>query len=188
MDASVKQGALDRVSWNAIITGFFCNIALQIALGLFGAALGALGRTVGLGWSVAGALWGLAVSIAASFIGAAIAVRVAHAASIASAELHGVLVWCLGLIAAFVLFGLAMPGLGGTPAGRLTSAGGLAIAGLSSVLGLLGAIGGAAAGRRAIGVEPRREPSAAGYGEGQVPRTAPPREGYYPAQPPGERH
>lgn len=192
MEASIKRGALERVSWNAIITGFFCSIAVQIALGLFGAALAVLGRTVGVGWGVLGVLWGLAVSIAAGFVGAYVAVRVARAASMTSAELHGALVWCLSLVAAFALLGLTMPGLAG--AGRPGSAGGLAIAGLSSVLLFGGAIWGAAVGRRGIAAaEVRRgEREArevrAGYGQAEPPRTIPPHEPYYPTQPPGERH
>ncbi len=192
MDESIKRGALDRVSWSAIITGFFCTLAVQIALGLFGAALGVLGRTVGVGWGVAGALWGLGVAILAGFIGAYVAVRIARAGSTTGAELHGALVWCLGVIAALALLGMSVPGIAGT-AGRPASAGGLALAGLSSIFGFGGALFGAVAGRRAVAsveIQQRGEfesrEAREGYA-GSEPRISR-REEYYPTNPPSERH
>lgn len=200
--ASMKRGALEKVSWNAIVTGFFCSIAVQIALGLFGGALGLLGRTSGAGWAVVGALWGLAVTAAAGFTGAYIAARIAAADTLPNAALHGVLVWSLGLVAGALFMGISMASFvpSAVGLGARAGAGTLAMAGLSALFGLAGALSGAAAGSgavaRSLGARAERYPRGPGV-RAESPtadeeaRAIPPRHGeeYYPPQPPpGERH
>lgn len=208
MDASMKRGALQKVSWNAIITGFFCSIATQITLGLFGAALGFLGGAGGAGWGFIGAIWGILVPVVAGFVGAYVATRIAVADSMVSAEMHGVLVWCLGLLAGALFFAFSMMGFGASALGLLSGseassaagagAGSFALAGLSALLGLGGAIWGAAVGRRALGETAmlrgerhgRERPDLGPpVNPTDVTGTIPPRTGdHYPSNPPGERH
>jgi MFS family permease len=92
--------ALPRIHWSAIAAGVLVALASHIVLGLFGAALGfaaapADSEALGAG----AAIWALITPLVASLLGAWIACRVADQRETAGANLHGVLVWCIGLIA-----------------------------------------------------------------------------------------
>ena len=132
------------------------------------------------GLGILAAIWELVTPIVASFIGAYVAVRVAGDRGIAGALLHGSIVWCIGLIAGALFItgslasgamtaGAAASGNVGvnaitrhdTASNRMRAqstasdaakgaAAGTGAAGVAALLGLGGALLGAAAGRRTI--------------------------------------
>ncbi|HEY6099694.1 MAG TPA: hypothetical protein VIW03_09705 [Anaeromyxobacter sp.] len=89
-----------RPSWTAVIAGALLAIALHVMMGLVGAAIGlaaapADSKALGAG----AAVWALLTPFVASLLGAWLACRIAGASDPAGASLHGVLVWCIGLVA-----------------------------------------------------------------------------------------
>lgn len=177
---TLTRGALPRVQWGPVISGVLCAIAVQIVLGLFGVAFGFAAAPAGRGMGVLAAIWSLITPIVASFIGAYVAVRVAADREERGAMLHGALVWCIGLIAGalFITGSIASGAMtAGTAAsgnigarvierrdtavnraraqataeevGR-DAAFGSGGAGVAALLGLGGAILGAAVGRRVV--------------------------------------
>jgi hypothetical protein len=89
-----------RLHWSAVLAGVFVAIAAHIVLGLVGAALGlaaepADSEAVG----AAAAIWALVTPFVATLLGAWLACRMAGADDERAATVHGVLVWCVGLIA-----------------------------------------------------------------------------------------
>lgn len=134
-----EEGWFGRLHWGAIIAGALVALAGHVVLGLVGAALGFAAEPADSGALGAGAaIWSLLTPLVASAIGAWIAVRMAGAFDTAAANLHGVLVWAIGLLAGAVFL-----------AGTLAS-GALGAAQLAS--GNVGALRGA--------VERRAEPGA----------------------------
>jgi hypothetical protein len=135
------------------------------------------------GIGILAGIWALATPIVASFIGAWVAVRIAGHRDEAGAFLHGALVWCMGLLAGALFItgsiasgamtaGTAASGNVGprtltqrdTTAGRTRvqaagedaakgAAAGTGAAAVASLLGLGGALLGAAVGRKAIAGE-----------------------------------
>lgn len=92
--------ALPRLHWGAVIAGALVALAAHVVLGLVGAALGFAAEPADSGALGAGAaIWGLLTPLVATAVGAWIAVRMAAAFDTAGANLHGVLVWAIGLIA-----------------------------------------------------------------------------------------
>lgn len=158
------RGALPRIRWGAIAAGVLCALAIHIVLGLLGMGLGfAADPADSKGLGVLATLWGLLVPIAASFAGAYVATRIAASLHPSSGMLHGVLVWCVGLIAgALFLAGAAgglASGLGdrsdaGTSAqteqASERAAAASALGGVAALFGLGGALAGAMAGRKAM--------------------------------------
>jgi hypothetical protein len=164
-------GFPSRLHWGSIIAGALVALASHVVLGLVGAALGlaaepADSRGVGAG----AAIWGLLTPFVATLIGAWVAVRSADERSAASSNLHGVLVWCIGLLAgAIFLTGTLATGAmsagaaasnprAGRDRGAVTerqqdrgagrTAAGVGGGALASLLGLAGAFAGAAIARR----------------------------------------
>lgn len=96
-----------RVHWSAVIAGVFLALAAHIVMGLIGAALGfaaepADSEALGAG----AAIWALLTPFVASLLGAWLAVRLSGEDRFAVATddktnsyVHGVLVWCIGLVA-----------------------------------------------------------------------------------------
>jgi hypothetical protein len=90
-----------RLHWSAVIAGVFLAIACHIVMGLAGAALGlaaepADSQAVG----AAAAIWALITPFVATLLGAWLACRLADTAGDdRSAYVHGILVWCIGLVA-----------------------------------------------------------------------------------------
>jgi hypothetical protein len=144
-----------RLDWSAVITGVLVALAAHIVLGLIGAALGlaaepADSRTLGAG----AAVWALLTPFVATLGGAWLACRMAGThEDRTSAALHGVLVWCIGLIAG-ALF------LTGTIATGAMSAGAASSGNLRAAAQLRGDVG-PSAGDRAAPV-PRQEDAARG--------------------------
>jgi len=98
--AETEGRALPRLHWGAIAAGVVVALAAHIVLGLVGAALGfaaapADSEALGAG----AAIWGLLTPLVASLLGAWIATRLAGRFDTAGSNLHGILVWCIGLIA-----------------------------------------------------------------------------------------
>ncbi len=103
---------LPRLSWGPVIAGVLLALAAHVVLGLIGAAIGfaaapADSRAVGAG----AAIWALITPFVATALGAWLAVRMAGREDEAGSNLHGVMVWCIGLIAgAIFLAGTAASG------------------------------------------------------------------------------
>ncbi|BDG06171.1 hypothetical protein [Anaeromyxobacter oryzae] len=92
--------ALPRLSWGAVIAGVLLAIAAHIVLGLVGAALGfAAAPADSRGVGAAAAIWALVTPFVATLLGAWLACRMASEWDTAGSNLHGVMVWCIGLIA-----------------------------------------------------------------------------------------
>ena len=172
---ALTKGVLPRVQWGPVITGVLCALAVQIVLGLFGVAFGFASAPAESNLGVLAGIWGLVTPIVASFIGAWVATRIAADRAEAGAYLHGALVWCIGLIAGAVFItgslasgamatGTAASGVGArvverrdTSANRARAedaargaAVGTGAAGVAALLGLGGALLGAAVGRRTV--------------------------------------
>ncbi len=100
LESEVAGGRLfPRLHWSAVIAGVCLAIAAHIALGLVGAALGFAAAPAGsqrLG--AAAAIWGLITPFVATLLGAWLACRMAGTEDTRSSSLHGILVWCIGLI------------------------------------------------------------------------------------------
>lgn len=138
MTGSVSNRAVPRVEWGPAITGAFCAIAGAIVLGLFGEAFGAGGLGVLSG------IWLVVTPFVATFIGAAIAAAMGDGQD---AYPTGIMVWCISVVAGALLIAdvgasRMAPGIVRLPA----NPGALALAGLSAILGLLGAAVGSGVG------------------------------------------
>ncbi len=105
-------GSWVRVHWGAVIAGALFALGVHIVLGLIGAALGlaaAPANSKGLG--VGAAIWALVTPFVATLCGAWLAIRLSGERESASGYVHGILVWCIGLIAgALFLTGTAATG------------------------------------------------------------------------------
>src|SRR3990172_493006 len=147
MAIETMEVSLPRVRWESVIPGAFCAVAIQIVLGLFGAAFGFGGESAGTaGYQTLSGIWETLTPLVAIFIGAAVAVSLGGRRN---AYLNGFMVWCTFLAA--VAFYLARD-LGAVTARAeaigLTGATAAALAGLSALIGLAGAFFGSAVGER----------------------------------------
>jgi hypothetical protein len=89
-----------RLHWSAIFAGVALAIASHIVLGLVGAALGLAAEPADSeGVGAAAAIWALITPFVATLLGAWLAARMANDEDKRSAHVHGILVWCVGLIA-----------------------------------------------------------------------------------------
>lgn len=104
--------AFPRLTWQPIIAGVLLALAVHVVLGLLGAALGLAAEprdSKSLG-ALAG-FWGLITPLVATLLGAWLACRLAALDEVRATNLHGVMVWCIGLIAgALFLTGTAATG------------------------------------------------------------------------------
>ncbi|HET8538942.1 MAG TPA: hypothetical protein VFL83_03620 [Anaeromyxobacter sp.] len=116
-----------RVRWSAVIAGALFALGVHIVMGLIGAALGlaaepADSRALGAG----AAAWALLTPFVATLLGAWLAIRLSEEEDRNTGYVHGVLVWCIGLIAgALFLTGTAASGAmtaGTAASGNLGSA------------------------------------------------------------------
>jgi hypothetical protein len=109
--------AFPRLHWGAVIAGVLLALAAHVVLGLIGATLGFAAQPAGSrAVGVAAAIWALVTPFVATLCGAWLACRMADAYDSMSGYLHGVLVWCIGLIAGAIF-------LTGTMASGALSAG-----------------------------------------------------------------
>lgn len=104
--------ALPRLSWAPVIAGVLLALAAHVVLGLIGAALGFAAEPADSTALGAGAaIWALITPFVATALGAWLAVRMAGREDEAGSNLHGVMVWCIGLLAgAIFLAGTAASG------------------------------------------------------------------------------
>jgi MFS family permease len=133
---------LARLHWGAVIAGVFLAIAAHIVLGLVGAAIGLAAvpadtQAVGAG----AAIWALLTPFVATALGAWLAIRLTGEEDRAAGYVHGVLVWCIGLIAGAIF-------LTGTLASGAMTAG-------------FAASGNLATAQRVVGTEPGQPATAA---------------------------
>jgi hypothetical protein len=110
-----EQAGVERLpalSWVPVIAGVLVALAGHILLGLVGAALGlGSGSTDSRGLAVVATLWGILAPFAATLVGAWLACRLAAIDEVRATNLHGVMVWCIGIIAgALFLTGSAAGG------------------------------------------------------------------------------
>ncbi len=104
--------AFPRLAWQPIIAGVLLALAVHVVLGLVGAALGlAAEPTDSRSLGALAGFWGLVTPLIASLLGAWLACRLAAIEEVKATNLHGVMVWCIGLIAgALFLTGTAASG------------------------------------------------------------------------------
>ena len=147
MAIETMEVSLRRVRWESVIAGAFCAVAIQIVLGLFGAAFGFGGESPGAsGLKVLSGVWQIATPFVALFIGSAIAVTLDGRRN---AYLNGFMVWCISLAAVAFYLGRDIGAVTRrAEAIGLTGASAAALAGLSALLGLTGAFVGSAVGKR----------------------------------------
>jgi hypothetical protein len=105
-----------RLAWGPIIAGVLLALAAQVVLGLVGATFGlAAGRVGSSSLGVLAGFWGLVTPLVAMLLGAWLACRLAAIEEVGATNLHGIMVWCIGVIAG-ALF------LTGTASGALSTA------------------------------------------------------------------
>ncbi|ABC81037.1 hypothetical protein [Anaeromyxobacter dehalogenans] len=98
-----REGSLPRLSWGAVISGVLLALAVHVVMGLLGGAIGFAAQPADSGALGAGAaIWALLTPFVATLLGAWLAVRMAGREDAAGANLHGVIVWCIGLLAGAV--------------------------------------------------------------------------------------
>jgi hypothetical protein len=92
--------AFPRLDWGAMFAGVLLAIAVHVVMGLVGVALGFAARpSDSRAIGAAAAIWALVTPFVATGVGAWLACRMARAEDARAGALHGVLVWCVGLIA-----------------------------------------------------------------------------------------
>jgi hypothetical protein len=100
MEEAAGGRAFPRLHWGAVIAGVLLALAAHVVLGLIGAALGfAAGAGDSRATGAAAAIWAIVTPFVATLLGAWLACRMAGAEDGRASSLHGVLVWCIGLIA-----------------------------------------------------------------------------------------
>ncbi len=91
---------LPGLSWAPVIAGVLLALAAHVVLGLIGAALGLSARPTDSGTlAVLAGFWGLLTPFVATVLGAWLACRLAAIGDVRATNLHGVMVWCIGIIA-----------------------------------------------------------------------------------------
>jgi hypothetical protein len=113
--------AFPRLHWGAVIAGVLLALAAHVVLGLAGAALGLAARPgASRAVGAVAVIWALVTPFVATLLGAWLAGRMAGAEDARAGVLHGVLVWCIGLIAG-ALFLTGTLATGAMTAGTATS-------------------------------------------------------------------
>ncbi len=174
------------VHWGASVTGAFFAVAIATVLGLFGAAFGRAGATVLSG------VWQILTPLVAVCAGAVIAVSLSERRG---AYLNGLMVWALGVAYAGALFAASAPGARVAGERMVVGSGTtLALAGLATILGLVGSLIGSAIGSSLEGrIARRAEEMAATEERGYHPTftaepTSPPPSEVRPTERPELRH
>lgn len=170
---SLSRGALPRLQWSPVITGVLCALAVHIVLNYFGTAFGLAAvpaDSTGLG--VLAVIWNLLAPLFAFAVGAFVCVRIAREHEEAGTYLHGALVWCIGLVAGalFITGSFASGAMSNATASAYGASSGAGMvarevtrdevqkaaaaaagaSGLGAILGLAGALLGAAGARRTL--------------------------------------
>ncbi len=122
METTSAGRAFPRLSWGAVIAGVLLALAAHVVLGLIGATLGfAAGAEGSRATGAAAAIWALVTPFVATLLGAWLACRMAASEDSRSASLHGVLVWCIGLIAGAIFLTGAAASPSATPMSPITT-------------------------------------------------------------------
>jgi hypothetical protein len=118
---------LPRLHWGPVIAGVLVALATQVVVGLIGAAMGFAAAPAGSTALGAGAaIWALITPFVASLLGAWVACKMAGQFDSAGAYLHGIMVWCIALLAGAVFLAGTMAS-GAMSAGMAASGGGSAV-------------------------------------------------------------
>lgn len=125
---AVERHGFPSLSWGPVIAGVLLALATHVVMGLIGGALGLAAEPAdSRGLAVAAGFWALLTPFVATLLGAWLANRLAERRDEAGTNLHGVMVWAVGLVAgALFLAGTAMSGA--VAAGRAVSTGARAAA------------------------------------------------------------
>jgi hypothetical protein len=112
-----------RASWGSIFAGMFVTIVLQIMLTLLGIAIGIAsiqplqGQTSTQNMALGSGIWLLVTGLISIWIGAWVAGRLSGGPLLADGMLHGIVTWCVSMVAMFYLLATAVGAvLGGTGA------------------------------------------------------------------------
>jgi hypothetical protein len=112
-----------RASWGSIFAGMFVTIVLQIMLTLLGIAIGIAtieplrGQTSAQTMALGSGIWLLVTGLISIWLGAWVAGRLSGGPLLADGMLHGIVAWCVSMLAMFYLLATAVGAvLGGTGA------------------------------------------------------------------------
>src|SRR5215469_4057391 len=112
-----------RASWGSIFAGMFVTIVLQIMLTLLGIAIGIatieplLGQTTAQSMALGSGVWLLVTGLISIWVGAWVSGRLSGGPLLADGMLHGIVTWCVSMLAMFYLLATAVGAvLGGTGA------------------------------------------------------------------------
>lgn len=152
-------------NWGAIWAGVFTFLGIWTVFGLLGTAIFAsaanpnVARPVG-GMNVGIAVWSVVLTIISLYFAGRVTGHLAGIGNTRDGVTHGMIMFGLSMVSAFVIIGLATASLGGAPAGAigvthsayvLNVFSGLGWAGfIATFLGWLAAMGGAATGTHTI--------------------------------------
>lgn len=124
-----------HLAWAPIVAGVFLAVAVHVVMGLIGTSLGLASEpSDSSSLAVLAGFWALLTPLVATWLGAWLACRLAAIEEVRSTNLHGVMVWCIGLIAG-ALF------LTGTTASGAMTAGSAASGNAGFVQRMMGAPG-----------------------------------------------
>jgi hypothetical protein len=112
-----------RVSWGAIIAGFFVTLVIQLTLTLLGAAVGAASlqpfheQASGQRMAITSGIWLLVTGLISIWVGACVAGRLCGGPRRADGLIHGIVAWSVSTCATLALLATAVgAALGGTGA------------------------------------------------------------------------
>ena len=110
-------------SWGSIFAGMFVTIVLQIMLTLLGIAIGIAsiqplqGQASAQNMALGSGIWLLVTGLISIWVGAWVAGRLSGGPLLADGMLHGIVTWCVSMVAMFYLLATAVGAvLGGTGA------------------------------------------------------------------------
>jgi hypothetical protein len=110
-----------RVSWGAIIAGFFVTMVVQLTLTLLGAAVGAASlepfreQHSGQKMAIASGIWLLVSGLISIWVGACVAGRLSGGPRRADGLIHGIVTWSVSTCATLALLATAVgAAIGGT--------------------------------------------------------------------------
>ena len=154
MSIETAEGPGARIHWGSVIPGALCALAIQIVLGLFGAALSFQGG--GEGARSLSVVWEVLTPCVALLFGSAMA---ASMGGRRRAYLNGLLVWCLFLAAVAFYLGRDLDVVTArADAIGLPAASAAALAGFSALIDLAAALVGSSIGKRVTLYELARRP------------------------------
>lgn len=126
----VVAAAPARISWSAVLAGIVMALAIEVLLGVLGAAIGFATAQPGdpaapdaASLATGAGLWSLGATLLALLIGGWAAARLAGVASRKDGMLHGLMIWGLALLLTLYLMTAAVGGALSMLGGLASSAG-----------------------------------------------------------------